>query len=183
MDENEQVEDTTEVEELDDVEETDETDWKAEAEKARGIAKRLQTKLTKATEKKLEKPVVTEPVKKEAKTDELDENALDYLDLKGVTEAEDIKVIEDVVKKSGMTVRQALKDEYVQAKLAANKEKREVQDATPSKSKRGGSQSSDVATALAKFEATQELPDDFSLRSQVLDAFVNKKTSNKPSWH
>ena len=114
---------------------------------------------------------------------DLDETQLDYLDLKGIGESEDIKVIEDIVKKTGMTVRQALKDEYVQSKLNTNKQAREVRGATPSATKRGGNQSNDIASAIAKFEQTGELPTDFTLRSAVVNATVSKSNSNKPSWH
>lgn len=115
--------------------------------------------------------------------DGLDENALDFLDLKGISEAEDIEVIEKIVKKTGLTVREALKDEYVVSKLEANKKGREVKDATPSGTKRAAATSGSLDAAIAKFERTQELPDDFTLRSQVVDALINRNSSNKPSWH
>lgn len=118
-----------------------------------------------------------------AKTGELDETQLDYLDLKGITDNEDIDVIQSIVKKTGMTVRQALKDDYVLKKLEANKAQREVKGATPSSTKRGGNNSGELASALAKFEATGELPDDFALRSAVVNAKVDSSNGNKPAWH
>jgi len=151
------------------------------AKTAEGGLKELKAKLA-----GLENPpVVSKPnVDPKAGTGELDETALDYLDLKGVSEAEDIKIIEDIVKKTGMTVRQALKDDYVQTKLTANKVKREVEDATPSAGKRGGgSQATDIASAVEKFERTGVLPDDFELKSKVINAAVAKSSTNKPSWH
>lgn len=120
-----------------------------------------------------------------AKADGLDETALDYLDLKGVSESEDVAVIEAIMKKTGMTAREALKDEYVTAKLKANKEAREVKDATPSSTKRGSGVSADaVSRAVAQFEKTGVMPDDFDLASKVTDAIVAKSGgSNAPSWH
>lgn len=115
------------------------------------------------------------------KSTELDENALDYLDLKGISEEEDIEVIKSVVKKTGMTVRQALKDEYVQSKLNTLKEARTVRDATPSSSKRSGNQTADISALVAKFEQTGELPSDFATRSAVVNAFSDKG-GNKPGW-
>lgn len=161
---------------------TPETDWEAEAKKARGIAQRLRTKLTKAEEKKVVVEA-TKPVKEVPKTGELDETQLDYLDLKGITESDDIEVIKSVIAKTGQTVRQVLKDSYVSAKLAENKAEREVKNATPSATKRGGSQNNDLAQALAKFEQTGELPQDFTLRSAVVNASVDRANTNKPSWH
>jgi hypothetical protein len=158
-----------------------ETDWEAEAKKARGIAQRLRTKLTKATEKKVEKPV--ESVKETQKTGGLDDNALDYLDLKGISEPEDLKIIEDVVKRTGQTVRQALKDDYVAAKLKANQESREVKDAMPGSSKRSSVSGDTLAAAIAKFEKSGELPDDFELSSKIVNAITDKSNGNKPSWH
>ncbi len=155
----------------------DTTDWKAKHDELAGRLKRAETKLEKT---KIEKKVEE---KLQEKTGELDETQLDYLDLKGISESEDIKVIEDIVKKTGMTVRQALKDEYVTSKLEANKQKRDVKNATPSKSNRGGNQTNDLAGALAKFDASGELPKDFALKTQVINAITERGNSNKPSWH
>jgi hypothetical protein len=180
-DKNEVVEEVEVVEEeTPEAELTPETDWEAEAKKARGIAQRLRTKLTKAEEKKK----VVEPVKKtEPKTGGLDETQLDYLDIKGITDADDVSFIEKFVLKTGETVRNALKDEIVIAKLASNKAKRDVESATPSGTRRGGEQTTDLSSAIAKFESTGELPKDFALASKVTDAIADKSNKNKPSWH
>ena len=149
------------------------------AKKAEGFVK-LDGKWVKTpkTEPKPEEKVVPQ-----AKTGELDDNALDYLDLKGISEAEDIKVIEDIAKKTGMTVRQALKDEYVIAKLDANKRARNVANATPSGVKRGsGSSAQDVDSAVAKFEQTGELPMDYELRSMVVNKMEARGDSSRPPW-
>ena len=172
------IEDTTPEEEL-----TTVTDWEAEAKKARGIAQRLKTKLTKATEKKVEKvePKV-EPVKKEPNTGELDETALDFLDLKGFTEDEDITLIENIVAKTGQTVRQVLKDEYVVSKLETNKVAREAKKGTPERIKRGGAQGDTFDTDMAKYESTKEYPDDFERRSKVVNALEAKESFKIPSY-
>jgi hypothetical protein len=173
----------------------DTTDWKAEAQKLRdkAIAQRERTKTIKTRAKEAEtklaelaKSFVKPP--EPPKTGELDEMQLDYLDLKGITEAEDVKVIEDIVKKTGQTVRQALKDDYVVSKLASNKASREVKDATPSSTKRSGATSgNDLATAIAKYEQSgfspDALPSDFALRSQVVNAITDRTSPNKPGWH
>lgn len=172
----------------------DSTDWKAEAQKLRekAIAQRertkaLKTQLAEAKAKVDSLPAPTQ-TQKPSSTNGLDETALDYLDVKGVTESEDIRVIEDVVKKTGMTVRQAFKDEYVTAKINANKAAREVKDATPSSTRRtGGNQGSDLSTLVAKYEQSgfdaKSLPDDFATRAKVINAVAAKQSTNKPGWH
>ncbi len=159
--------------------EKDTTDWKAKYEETAGRLKRAETKLDK---KKIEDRA-EEIVEKRSKSGDLDETQLDYLDLKGINEDEDVKIIQRHVRNTGETVRQALKDDYVVAKLAANKEKREVSDATPSSTKRtGGGQTTSLSNAIAKFEATGKLPEDFKLATEVTNAIASRGSS-KPSWH
>ena len=165
-----------EVIEAETEESTEESHSELKARLARAEKKIERMKLDAKVEKKVESTL-------KEKTGELDENALDFLDLKGITESEDVEVVENIVRKTGMTVRQALKDDYVTAKLEANKKAREVSSATPGNSKRTGGQSNDLASALAKFEQTNVLPDDFELRTKVVNEVVNKKNGNKPSWH
>jgi len=120
--------------------------------------------------------------KETSQSEQLNDTQLNYLDVKGISETEDLKIIETFVQKTGKNVREALKDDYVTAKLASNKTAREVQEAMPSGSKRGGNQSGDLASAIAKYEATGVLPADFKSRSDVINAFVSKGRNNKPSW-
>ena len=127
------------------------------------------------------KPDVT--VAPKASTGELDETQLDYLDLKGIGESEDIKVIQEVMSKTGKSVRETLKDSYVVAALKDNQAQRDVRAATPSGNKRsGGGQVDGLDLAIAKFEQTGELPADFKLRAAVVDAKYQKESGNKPSW-
>jgi hypothetical protein len=119
----------------------------------------------------------------QAKTGELDETQLDYLDLKGISETEDIDIIQAVMKRTGQTVRQALKDEYVQTKLKANSEKRAVAAAMPSGTKRSGAGAGmGLEAAIAKYEQTGEYPSDFELRTQVVNAMVERSTTSNPPW-
>lgn len=170
------------VEEAAPAETTEETTETAKVEKPRETLEQKEARLArelKQTQKKLGK-VVDEPA---PKTGVLDDNALYYLDLKDVTEAEDIKVIKDVISKTGLSVREALKDDYVSAKLAANKEAREVKAATPSSTKRAGEPTGDsLAAAIAKFEQSNVLPEDFATRSAVINAMVEKSAGTKPIW-
>lgn len=140
--------------------EEDTTDWKAEAKKLqeKAIKQRETTKELKAKLKELT-PKEKAEVKQEAKTGELDDTQLDYLDLKGISEDEDIAVIKNIMKKTGQTVREALKDDYVVAKLKDLKVARDVKTATPTATKRSGQQTTDnVDYWFQKYESSGELP-------------------------
>jgi len=88
---------TPEVEE-DEIEEIKDepTDWEAKAKEMEGRNKRLQTKL----DKKADKPDETN---KSKKTDGLDDSTLDFLDLKGFEEQDDIDFIAAQMKIQSIT--------------------------------------------------------------------------------
>lgn len=170
--------------------EQDTTDYrslyeKAEADRKEEAARRKRAE-TALERKRLNDAVETKVEKvlsKKEQTGELDETQLELLEIRGITEDDDIAVIQKAVLREGLTVRQALKDEYVQGKLQANKAKRDLANATPSNTKRSGSQGHSVDALLARYEATGELPDDFALRSQVINAKIAKEDVTKPRWH
>lgn len=187
--ENEQVVPEQEEEIVEeDLEALDETtDWKAKAQELErkrredGIKSRERTKALKAQLAELKPKVEPKPAET-PNTGELDETQLDYLDLKGITEQEDIDVVQKVMQKSGQTLRQALKDEYVVQKLAALKGEREVKAAIPSSTKRGSNNGANLDALIAKAEQSGEYPDDFELRTQVVNALEKKNSVNVPSW-
>jgi len=149
------------------------------AKKAEGFVK-VDGKWVKAP--KPEEAIETKN-KLDATTGELSETQLDYLDLKGITHEEDIEIIQKVMKRTGQTVRQALADDYVQAKLEKAKQAREVQNAMPSSTRRSGqTETNDVDYWLNKNAATGELPTDFELRAKVIDAKMSKQSDNTPPW-
>jgi hypothetical protein len=127
-------------------------------------------------------PAPNGEVAPKATTGELDETQLDFLDLKGINDSDDIDVISKVMQRTGQTVRQALKDDYVMEKLKANQARREVANAMPSGTKRSGAGAMGVDAALAKYEATGELPTDFELRSQVINLKEAKTSGTAPPW-
>lgn len=184
----EEVEETLDLPEVEEGQE-DTTDWKAEATKLRekAIKQRETTKSIKAKLAEKDAAIAALAGGKKAdvsKTGELDETTLDYLDLKGIVEPEDIKVIEIIVKKTGMSVRDALKDDYVTTKLATNKANREVKGATPSSTRRSGASTDTLEIAVARYKASgyKELPSDFKLRSAVVNAVSQETDSNQPAW-
>lgn len=150
------------------------------AKKAEGFVK-VDGKWVKAAKSEPAAPRV-EPSRQ---TGELDETQLDYLDLKGVSEQEDIDVVQSVMSRTGMTLRQALKDDYVQTKLKTNKEARDVKAAMPTSTKRsssGADNSLDLAIARYEQSGLKELPQDVNLRRQVVNAMRVKQDGNKPAW-
>lgn len=133
-----------------------------------GRAQRLRKDLGVETP---EKPKIEAP-----KTGELDDTQLDYLDLKGITEDDDIAVIKNVMQKTGQTVRQVLKDEYVISKLKDLKTARDVKTATPTAKKRSGQDASDNEDYFfQKYEATGELPK--GMPAGMAIKLVNRKAS------
>ena len=117
------------------------------------------------------------------KTGELNETQLDYLDLKGIVEEDDVKVIQDVMKRTGQTVRQVLNDDYVKNKLKYNSESRAVRNATPSSSKRSGQGAvDDLAYWIERNERTNEMPEDFALRAKIVEAKEKRFGNSSPAW-
>jgi len=178
---------TPEVEEVttEKVEETPEV-----VEKPKETLEQRQARLTrelKQVNKKLgieeEKPVEKKAEKTE-KTGELEELQLDYFELKGITDEAKLDVIQKVMQRTSLNHRQVLKDEYVIAKLEAIDKAEQVAKATPSSTRRSGaSVANDVDFWLAKFDKDGTLPDDFELRSKVINKRVEKDNTNKPRWH
>lgn len=148
----------------------------------KAITQRERTRSLKAELQKAKQRIEAPKEEPRSKPGELDETQLDYLDLKGITEPEDIAVIQRIVLRTGATVREALKDDYVISKLNTNKAEREVKAAIPSSTKRAGSQVTNLDALIAKAERSGELPDDYELRSQVVDALASKDNPNKPRW-
>lgn len=150
------------------------------AKKAEGFVK-VDGKWVKGS--KETKPRTEDAPAPKAPTGELDETQLELLDLKGISEDEDLDVIRSVMQRTGQTLRQTLRDDYVKSKLESNKAQRDLKAATPSATKRGGNQVTDLNAAVAKFEQTGVLPDDFALRTAVVNAIADKSNTNKPRWH
>jgi hypothetical protein len=155
--------------------ESDDTDWKAEALKAKGIAKRRATKLAKLKAiPKVEPKTPPEPLKKPSS--ELDYTQLGYLAAKGIEDDDSIAFIQSVALKTGDNLRTILNDDFVKSKLAKIKENASVLAATPSASKRG-----DTSTSRDKVEywlAKGEMPpkDNVKLCREYVNAKLQKET-------
>lgn len=131
----------------------------------------------------LEKKLGVEPKQESKPTGKLDETQLDYLDLKGISEAEDIQVIEMVMKNTGKSLRDTLRDSYVVATLDDNRGQRNVRGAIPGASKRSGVESNSVDLYVNKFQSTGQLPKDFDTASKVVDAITAQNSDRSPRWN
>lgn len=116
------------------------------------------------------------------KTDETGEIEALLLEVKNVTHEDDVALFEKWKADTGRSARQILSSEIFLKELEAQRQVRAVKDATPSGTKRAGGSTDDVAAAIARFDATQELPEDFQLRSAVVNALTERSSGNKPAW-
>lgn len=177
-----EVEITTQNEELDldlDVETPEETPVEEKPVVESPEAKLARLKRQAA---QLEKKLGVEPKQESKPTGKLDETQLDYLDLKGISEAEDIQVIEMVMKNTGKSLRDTLKDGYVLSTLDQNRGARTVRGAIPGASKRAGVEGSSVDLYVNKFQSTGQLPKDFETASKVVDAITAQSSDRRPRW-
>ncbi len=150
----------------------------------KAIAQRERTRILRQELAKFKKTDVPSkaPPKEEA-TGDLDETQLELLELKGISEDEDIDYIQKYMKRNGLTLRQTLRDEIVTEKLAKHKQVREVRQATPSATKRSGQGSfNDVDYWMERNSRTGELPDEFELRAKVVEAKMAKVSDRTPPW-
>lgn len=156
----------------------DTTDWKAKYEEAQGKLKRAETKLEKT---KIEK-TVEKRVEERTKTGELDDAVLDFFELKGYGSEEETEVFHNIMKRTGMSHREVIKDEYALAKVKSIRDANAVKEATPSGTRRPTNTMNDIDYLYAKFEQTGELPSDYEMKTKVLDRKVAKENTNKPRW-
>lgn len=163
------VEVENEEDELQEPEDNDKTDWKAEAKKAHGAAKRYKTKLDKlkdgpkADEKK--------PSAKDKKSS--DEKGFDYgqkayLKASGIT-PDEFAFVQKVMVDTGKSLDDVLEAKYFQAELKEMREVKATKDAMPNASKRSGANSRD---SVEYWVAKGELPpaDQVELRRKVVNA-------------
>lgn len=186
MENEKEVEEIKEEEDSTSEPDNESTDWKAEAIKARGMYKRMETKYMKATEKKIEPPApkVEEKIEKEVKVEKsgLDNADYAYLAVKGYEEEEDHEFILKYMTKWDKSLRETLKDEELVTQLRERKQQRETRAAMPSTTKRSGEQLSTLELDIARYEKNGTLPQNFDRRTAVINAKVEKENTNKPAW-
>lgn len=164
-----------EVEEVDNLPEVEEgqedtTDWKAEALKYQGIAKRLKTKS--------ERVAVEEPQKSSVKPDKVESGELDYgqkafLIANGVKGADENALVQAEIAKyrEGTSLDSILESIDFQAKLKDLRETKTTNEAIPRGTKRTGQSTKD---SVDYWVAKGELPpaSERELRTQVVNARI-----------
>lgn len=162
-----------------DVEETETVDTDTEEETV-SISKSEYERLQKAEEirkqalaraKKAEEKARHEEPKSGGTSNE--EIVLARLEARGVLEEEDQAFVRKVMEREGLTLQQAMADEYVKDKLARNKSKRESDSAIPSPSKRTGGQSKDVEYYV---KHPNERAPDPKIRREVLQRLSGRQS-------
>jgi len=119
----------------------------------------------------------------QSKTGELQDAQLDFFELKGYSDEAEIDVLKNIMKRTGMSHREVIKDEYALAKIKSIRDENAVKAATPSGSKRSSQgQTDDVAYWVEKNERTGEWPTDFKLKAKIVEAKERKAGVNAPSW-
>jgi hypothetical protein len=175
MPENElEVEELSELPEITEGEE-DLTDWKALALRNHGIAKRLKTKLAKASEAKPEPKVEPEPEDKK-----IDYAEKAYLKASGI-EPDEMDFVYEVMASTGKSLDEVLEAKYFQAELKERRETKAVKEAIPTGGKRSGTAARDtVEYHLSKGTPIMEI-EDVKLRREVLNTRL-KSEENKQKF-
>lgn len=143
------------------------TDWKAEALKARGIAKRLKTKLQRIQESST--PNASQEAKSEKATAEPEKKdgfgygELAYLETKGVDESHHNRLFK-LTQETGLELRELMSRDWLKKELKEATLKAETLDATP-KDTKPSSQSD--KTSVDYWIAKGEYPEDRELAVKV----------------
>lgn len=148
----------------------DTIDWKEQALKLKGIAKRRATKLAKLKDKKVE-PATEPPVKKDSQTKEFDYGQLAFLKAYGIEDDNQLAVVQKVIDDTGKSLKEVINSKYVQAELKELKEATAVKAALPSGSKRASTPAHD---SVDYWIAKGELPpvEQVQLRRDVVNAKI-----------
>jgi len=160
----------------------DTIDWKAEALKRDGMARRFQTKL-----KKLKESDDAEAeAKANAKPDEKakqpqDKKEFDYAE-KAFLKANDLQkdeypLVLEAMNSTGKTLDEVLESKYFQSELKEKREEKDSEDAVPRDTKRaGGASKNSVDYWLAKGELPP--PDQIQLRRDVVNARIKAEETS-----
>lgn len=159
---------------------TEQTDRPAKEDPEAKLA-RLERQ-TSQLRKKLGKdqPKTDEP---SSQTNELDLSALGYLrSALGIKGQAEIGLVKEYLK-AGKTVLDLEDNRHFMNDLKDLRDTAETKAATPTSSRRssnGGQNDFDIA--YSKFKETGKLPDDFKLRSAIVNAEVDKNNASLPPW-
>lgn len=149
----------------------------------------LKARIKKLEEKAIAQRERTRFVKQELakkdkeRSDELNNADYALLAVKGYEHEEDIEFIQDKMSKWNKSLREILRDNDVLEKLKGMKIERDVKSAMPSATKRSSAGTlNNLDYWIAKEQQTGELPDNFELRTAVIDAKIARSDTSKPAW-
>lgn len=104
-------------------------------------------------------PSVETPAANDAPSGELSEIDELRLENKGITDPKELEIVKNAVSKGGMTVKEALQDDFVMGRIQAARQEKKVEEATDLSGK-GGSESSSTEDAIIReFKKTGQIPD------------------------
>lgn len=172
IDENNHEQEIDEVEELPEVEEgqDDTVDYKALVQKQQGMLKRFQTRLKKLSENPPVKPEVKQEVEKKEILDRVDRAVLS---VKGITEPEEIELVEKRKSETGRSLEELLSTNWFKQELQEFRDHNMTSSAIPSGSKRSGQAARD---SVEYWIQKGELPPkgQVQLRRDVVNARMQK---------
>jgi len=132
-----------------------------------------QLKKLSAINKRLKKKL--EKLESQAQSDYNIEDVL--LEAKGIEDEQDVSFIKKYAKATGMTVSQALKDDFVKDKLAFNEKTRKSEEAL-GRPKGKTSQKQTIDGLLKSYLKDGKLPADKRLAEKVIEARLSQETDN-----
>ncbi len=157
----------------------DNVDWKAEAEKFRGMATRRGTKLAKLRTKTPPTPAAPQQNSQAPKNGELGYGEKAFLNSEGYKHAEDHAYVQQTMKDTGRSLEQVLSTPYVKAELERMGEERKTKAAAPSAD--GGRQGAPARNSVEYWLAKGELPpaSETQLRRDVVNAKMGKAKNSQ----
>lgn len=152
----------------------DKIDWKANAEKNRGIAQRNKTRAEKARKAADDAKAAGNKGKKDDEV-ELDKGDRAILRSEKITDTEEIALVTRIMKETGKDLEATLDSKYFQAELKDLRAEHEADAASANGSKRNGSSAKSTVEYWVDRDDLPPIGD--PLRIKVVNARIAKKQS------
>ena len=147
----------------------------ARAKKGEGFEMK-DGKWTKA-EKPFEKPTSPQEPSKLSEF-EIDYGKKAYLKAFGIQGADELELVKSEINRSGLELDELVSNEYFMGKIKTLRDAKESANAIPKGKNRSGQTGiTDVDVAVAKYNESGELPQDFTTRNKVIDAITKAESA------